>query len=113
MESRRPYPLDDRGLPLVPEGIGDCYDICLRGIKEQNRHHSAWPKAEHRTPPKRGYREAASMIVKACVCKQADLHATYLPPKQPSIHTMYDVIQGDIAPIEAPVFIRSRNEANV
>ncbi len=113
MEARRPYPLSERGLPLIPEGIGECYEVCLRGIKEQNRHHLVFPRAEYRTSPRRGYREAGSMVIKACMCKHADLHATYLPPKPPDVHTMHDVIQGDVVPVEAPVFIRPRNDDNL
>ena len=113
MEARRPYPLDQRGLPISPEGIGECYEVCLRGIHETNTHHLAWPRAEHKGKPKREYREAAYMKVAACVCKHADLHAIYLPPKPPDVHTMYDVVQGDIQPTVAPVFIRSRNDMNV
>lgn len=53
------------------------------------------------------------MIVDACVCKHADLHSTYLPPKQPDIHAMYDVVQGDLTPSVAEVYIRPRNQANI
>lgn len=113
MESRRPYPLDERGLPVSPEGIGECYELCLRGIRETNRHHLAWPRSEYKAKPARQYRSAIGMIVDACVCKHADLHSTYLPPKQPDIHAMYDVVQGDLTPSVAEVYIRPRNQANI
>lgn len=112
-EARIPYPLDERGIPISPEGIGECYEMCLRGVHEVNKHHLAFNRVNYKSKPERGYREAQGMVVGACVCKHADLHATYLPPAKPDIHTMYDVAQGDIQPTVAPVFIRSRNDSNL
>ncbi len=113
MEARRPYPLDTNGLPISPDGIGECYEVCLRGAKQTNTHHLTWPRASYRGKPERAYRETACMKVAACVCKHADVHATYLPPQPPDVHTMYDVVQGDIQPQVAEVFIRPRNDANL
>lgn len=111
-EGRIPYPLDGNGIPLKPIGLNECYDVCLNGGKSQNRHHLGFERKNYKTPPERGYRDSASMIVKACICKHADLHSTYLPPKKPSTAVMYDVIQGDIVPTEAVVFIRSKEQIN-
>ena len=113
MESRRPYPLDEQGLPVIPEDIGECYDICLRGISEHNRHHLAFQRKDYKTPYERAYREAKSMVVGACVCKHADLHATYLPPRKPDLNAMTDISRGVIEPTVAEVFMRPRNQANV
>jgi len=53
------------------------------------------------------------MVVAACVCKHADLHATYLPPRKPDLNAMVDISRGVIEPTVAEVFIRPRNQANV
>lgn len=113
MEARIPYPLDEKGVPICPEGLGECYDVCLRGIRDTNKHHLAFNRASYKSQPERWYREAPGMVIGACVCKHADLHATYLPPSKPSIHVMHDIIQGDIEPTVAQVFIRSRNDSNL
>lgn len=108
MEARRPCPVDEHGIPLIPEGIGECYEVCMKGAMSQNRHHLSYPRVEHRDFPSRHYREAGSMVVKACVCKHADYHSTYLPPRKPSRQVMIDVAQGDLVPQEALVYIRER-----
>lgn len=113
MEGKLPYPLDERGVPVKPLDLDVCYDVCLRGIFDTNRHHLAFERRRYKGAVERGYRESGSMIVKACVCKHASLHETYLPPKKPDVHTMYDIIQGDYAPQEAEVFIRSRELVNL
>lgn len=110
METRRPCLVDERGLPLVPEGFSECYDICLRGIKETNRHHLLWPRSDYKSAPERHARQSDCMIVESCVCKHSSYHATYLPPKKPGIHTLYDITQGDLQPSEAVVYIRERYE---
>lgn len=112
-EGKLPYPLDERGVPVKPVGLDECYDVCLNGIKTTNRHHLAFERRRYRTPIERNYRENGNMVVKACVCKHADLHSTYLPPKKPDAHTMCDIAQGDIAPTEAVVFIRTKEQVNM
>lgn len=112
MEMRRSCPVDENGLPLVPEGFSECYEVCLRGVKETNKHHLLWPRNAYKAPKERQAREVGTMVVKACVCKHRDYHATYLPPKKPDQHTLCDIAQGDITPNETPVYIESRNYAN-
>lgn len=109
MEGRFPCPIDEHGVPLIPEDFNVCYDVCLKGIKYTNRHHLGHPRAEHKAPIERQYREVGSMVVGACVCKHADYHNTYLPPRKPSRQVMIDVAAGDIVPTVAPVIIRSRH----
>lgn len=108
MEGRKPYPLDDRGLPLLPSGIETCYEECRLPENGTNRHHLAFPRCEYKNPVERQYRESGIMIVKACLCRHSDLHNTYRPPKIPERMAMIDVIQGDIKPDEAEVFIRRK-----
>lgn len=105
--------MDAEGLPVVPIDIGECYELCLRGIREQNRHHMAHRRRDYKTSLERAYRESDAMVVGACVCKHADYHATYLPPPKPGAEVMRGVIQGLIEPTVAEVFIRPRNQANL
>lgn len=98
---------------MSPVGLNECYETCLRGVKDTNKHHLAFERRQYKSPTEKAYRESACMKVAACVCKHVELHAMYLPPQKPDIHTMHDVIQGDVAPIEAPVFIRPRNDDNL
>jgi len=113
MEGRLPHPLDERGVPVKPTNLAECYDVCLKGTKDTNRHHIAFNRANYKTPAERNYRECSSMIMRVCMCKHSDFHATYLPPSKPDIHVMYDVIQGDYQPTEQVVFIRSRELVNL
>lgn len=113
MEGRLPYPLDERGVPVKPLDLDVCYDVCLRGIFDTNRHHLAFERRSYKGAVERGYRESGSMIVKACVCKHASLHETYLPPKKPSISVMRSVANGEITPTETEIFIRSRELVNL
>lgn len=113
MEARRPYPLDERGVPVLPAELNVCYDICLRGIHDTNRHHLAFQRRDYKTPYERAYREAQSMVVAACICKHADLHATYLPPRKPDLNAMVGISKSAIQPTVAEVFIRPRNQANL
>lgn len=108
-EGRKPYPLNDRGLPVMPLGIETCYEECRLPQADSNRHHLAFPRSEYKHPIERQYRESGIMIVRACVCKHADLHNTYKPPTMPSRMAMIDVVQGDIRPDVAEVFIRRRD----
>ena len=109
-EGRLPHPMDERGLPIKPSNLGECYDVCLRRAKSTNRHHLAFERKNYKTPVERNYRECGAMLMQACRGKHSDYHATYLPPAKPDVHTMYDVIQGDVVPTEAVVFIRQRNQ---
>jgi len=113
MEARMPCPVDERGIPIVPEDFGVCYDLCLRGLRETNRHHLLFPRREYRGLHERHARESGSMIVQACICKHSDYHGTYLPPKKPDHHTLCDIAQGDAGPTEAVVFIRSKETVNL
>lgn len=113
MEARKPCPVNEQGLPLVPERFSECYDICLRGIKEANRHHLLFPRSAYKSPVERHARQAPGMIVQACICKHLDYHANYLPPRKPDIHTLHDIAQGDLDPTTTFVEIRTRNESNV
>lgn len=107
-QGRLNYPLGDRGLPIMPEGIGTCYEECRQPVADNNRHHLAFPRSEYKHPIERQYRESGIMVVRACVCKHADLHNTYKPPKMPSRMAMIDVVQGDIRPDVTEVFIRRK-----
>ena len=109
MEGRKPYPLNDRGLPILPSGIDTCYEECRLSDQGINKHHLAFPRSEYKNPIERKYRESGLMIVRACLCKHADLHSTYKPPKIPDRMAMIDVIRGDIHPDESEVFIRTRS----
>lgn len=114
MPERVLYPVDERGIPYVPEGFNVCYEICLKGVKNRNRHHlqnRSTGKGERRLV--KNYIETGSMIVRGCVCKHEDLHAQYDAPPLPDTQTMYDVVQGDLSPVEAPVNIRSRVLLNI
>ncbi len=112
MEGKRRYPTDERGVPFKPEGIDECYDICLDpNGKDTNRHHLAFDRAKYRTSIERQYRECGSMVVQACKCKHSDLHNTYSPPLMPDRPVMVDVADGDITPTEAHVYIRRRDYA--
>ena len=105
-----PCPIDENGLPLIPEGISECYEECYFDDDERdtNRHHLAHPRAEHRGSIQRAYRETGSMVIRACLCKHSDYHATYRPPHKPPKSTMLAVMRGELEPQEAQVFIRSR-----
>lgn len=113
MEARMPCVIDEHGIPVVPEAFSECYEVCLRGVKETNRHHLFYPRREYRGFPDRQARETGSMIVNACVCKHSDYHSTYLPPKKPDRHTLCDIAQGDFQPSTQPVFIRSKERTNM
>lgn len=112
MCERIPYPVDERGIPYAPQGIAECYEVCLKGIKTTDRHHLAFERKRYQDSTGRNYRESASMILRACVCKHQDLHATYLPPQRPMSQAMHDVAQGDYEPKEAEVWIRTKAEVN-
>ena len=110
---RMPYPTDENGVPYAPVDLDKCYEVCLKGAKSTNRHHLAYPRREHNSLLTRSYRESACMIIRACVCKHDELHATYDPPTLPSPRVMTDVAQGDIFPTEAEVFIRTKEYLNL
>ena len=107
-EGRRRYPTRN-GLPIMPLGIEECYDECPKNVSRTNKHHLAFNRAMYKTPVERAYREAGCMAVQACICKHANLHATYTPPPVPNIHLMHDVVQGDIVPAVEEVFIRRKD----
>lgn len=110
MEGKRRYPTDKRGVPFKPEGIGECYEVCFHPEgKHTNRHHLAFERAKYRTSIERQYRECGSMVVQACACLHADLHAQYAPPPKPERFTMIDVADGDITPTEVHIEIRRRD----
>lgn len=110
MEGKRRYPTDEQGVPFKPEGLDECHDVCFRPDgKQQDKHHLAWPRDRYRTSVERQYRECGSMVIKACRCKHIELHNTYRPPKMPDRMAMIDVVQGDIRPDVAEVFIRRRD----
>ena len=56
-----PYPVDERGLPVLPDT--ECYAICLKGIKDTNRHHLAFNRRMYRSSLERAYREATGMVL--------------------------------------------------
>lgn len=110
MEGRKPCPIDSNGIPLIPADIADCYDTCLKGAKTTNKHHLLHPRVEYKNLFERSARELGDMVIKACVCKHSDYHATYLPPRKPRHQTLVDVAQGDLKPQVANVYIRGRDE---
>lgn len=111
MKERMAYPTDERGVPYAPKDFSVCYDICLKGIKQTDRHHLQ-NRSSCETRTEKAYSESGSMIIRACICKHQDLHATYEAPEIPDVHTMHDVIQGDLAPREAEVWVRTKEEVN-
>lgn len=113
MEGRLPCPVDALGVPIIPEDFDVCYDLCLRGIQDTNRHHLLYPRREYKGLHERHARETGAMVVKSCICKHSDYHATYLPPKKPDHHTLCDIAQGDLQPTEATVFIRTKELVNL
>ena len=113
MEGRLPCPVDTRGVPLVPDDFNVCYELCLKGIRDTNRHHLFYPRNEYKGLHERKARESGSMIVRACVCKHSSYHATYLPPKKPDQSTLCDIAQGELQPSVQEVFIRSKEQMNL
>lgn len=105
---RYPYPTDGRGVPLLPDNLGECYDVCFLGCMSQDRHHLAFNSGEYRSGTERAYREAGSMVIKACICRHRDLHSTYYAPTKPDAQTMRGIAQDDLQPTEAEVWIRSK-----
>lgn len=108
---RPQYPTDERGLPVIPPT--ECYQICLNGIKDTNRHHLAFNRRMYRSSLERAYREATGMVLRMCVCRHRDLHATYEPPRPPSAAVMREVVAGQVLPpteemAGVEVFIRER-----
>lgn len=105
---RLPYPTDEKGVPVTPTNLNECYEMCLRGAKSTDRHHLAFERRNYKTTLEKRYRNCATMVVEACVCKHRELHDTYLPPEKPSTDVMYQVIRGQHEPVEQEVFIRPR-----
>lgn len=102
------------GLPVVPDP--ECYEVCPNRSPFHNQHHLAFPRREHHSSLERSYRNAASMVVKMCMCKHQDLHATYSPPIKPSPDVMRQVIQGQLQPpteAEAGVVLQIRPRSAV
>lgn len=111
---RFPYPTDDRGIPVIPNDL-QCYELCLKGAKQHNKHHLQ-NRSEAKNALERQYSNAASMIIKMCMCRHEDLHSTYAPPRKPNRAIMEAVARGEIVPLyayEAGVEVNIRTKAQM
>lgn len=109
------YPTDERGIPVVPDNTA-CYELCLKGINNKDRHHLSFDRREHRSALERQYRNCSSMIVSMCMCAHEDLHSAYSGPGLPSNAVMRDVVSRRIGPqtaSEAGVELRISTKAQV
>lgn len=108
---RPSYPVSELGLPVIPPI--ECYSVCLKGIKDTDKHHLAFNRKQYRSSLERAYRESSGMVIRMCMCRHRDLHSMYEPPRAPSEAVMKQVISGQVLPpTEAQagveVFIRER-----
>jgi hypothetical protein len=107
-----PYPVDKMGLPVMPDNTA-CYEQCLKGARDRNRHHLAWERGDYHTSLENKYREMACMTIRICVCRHEDLHSSYSPPDKPTRGVMDSVVHDGLTPITASeagvtLYIRSK-----
>jgi hypothetical protein len=108
------YPTDSYGLPVIPDETA-CYEVCLKGATQKNKHH-LFNRSEANTALERRFCNAPSMVIRMCMCRHEDLHATYAPPETPTRAVMQAVIDGELAPVtasEAGVTVNIRTKAQI
>lgn len=95
------HPVDERGLPLIPESINlECDPAkCRLSRPYKDRQHVMHPANEYRTPLEREFRNLGCFVITMCRCQHENWDRGIDPPKHVSNELMKQVIkeykQGD------------------
>ena len=89
------HPVDERGLPVIPESINlECNpDKCRYKRPYKDRQHVMHPANEYRTPIEREYRNLGCFVITMCRCQHENWDRGIAPPKHVSNELMRTVIR--------------------
>jgi len=89
------HPVDERGLPVIPESISlDCDPSQCRYKKpHKDRQHVMHPANEYQTPLEQEFRNLGCFVITMCRCQHENWDRKIAPPKHVSDELMRQIIK--------------------